>query len=172
MSFELGDATDLPVPDNSYDVAVAKQVYQFVAGTEIALAELRRVLKPGGRAVVIEKDIDARVIHSSDRDRMNRANEVYCDAVQHPHLGSAPVSLLPAAGLLVEEVKPRAIVHTEINEQGERGIEVQRGFLESSELFDQSEIEAWEQDLRNLNARGEFLSCGTQFLHVARNPTQ
>lgn len=170
VSFERGDATDLPVPDDSYDVAVAKEVYQFVPDVETALNELQRILVPGGRAAVVTKDVDARVIHSSDRDRMRRAKEAYVDAVLHPHLGSSLVSSLPEAGLTVEEIEPRPDVHTEINEQVERGIEVQRAFMEADESFEQSEIEEWERDLRELDEAGEFLSCGTQFLYIARNP--
>lgn len=168
VSFEQADATDLPMPGESYDVAVAKQVYQFVPDIDSALHELQRILKPGGRAAVIEKDVDARVIHASDRDRMQRASEVYRDAVLHPHLGSRLISSFPDAGLTVEDVEPRANVHTEINDQVERGIEVQREFMEADESFDQSEIEAWEQDLRALDDAGEFLACGTQFLYIVR----
>ena len=169
VSFADGDATDLPVPDNSYDVAVAKQVYQFVDDVETALSELRRVLKPNGRAAVVEKDVDGWVMHSSNRDRMRRVKEAYADALPRSRLGSELVSLLPAVGLTVDVIKPRASAHTEINEQVERGIDVQRDFLEADGSFEQSEIEAWEQDLRDLDADGEFLSCGTQFLHIASN---
>lgn len=166
VSFEYGDATDIPVPDERYDVAVAKQVYQFIPDVDTALDELRRVLKPGGRAAVMEKDFGAMVMHSSDRDRMRRAAEVYRDATLHPHLGTRLVSALPEAGLPVEAIEPRPSMHTEIDAQVERGIEVQRKFMEADESFDQSEIEAWEQNLRNLNDDGEFLSCGTQFLYI------
>lgn len=36
--------------------------------------------------------------------------------------------------------------------------------------FDQTDIEAWERDLRDLNKAGEFFSCGIQFLYLARKP--
>lgn len=47
-----GDATALPVAAVSVDVALCQQVLQFVADPAAALAELHRVLVPGGRVGV------------------------------------------------------------------------------------------------------------------------
>lgn len=170
VSFERGDATDLPVPDDSYDAAVAKQVYQFVPDVAAAVDELARVLEPGGRAVVLEKDLDSRVFHSSDRDRMQRSLETYRNTVRHPHLGSRLPAMLQDAGLVVEDVEPKATVHTEINDRVERGLAVQRDFMADDDAFDEDEIDAWERDLRALDDAGRFLFCGTQFRYRARKP--
>jgi SAM-dependent methyltransferase len=47
-TFVEGSATALPVPDVAVDAAVAGLVLNFVGDVEAALAELRRVLVPGG----------------------------------------------------------------------------------------------------------------------------
>jgi len=44
-----GDAARLPVRDGSFDVAFAASVWQFLGYESEALAEWRRVLRPGGR---------------------------------------------------------------------------------------------------------------------------
>lgn len=51
-SLALADARALPFPDASFDVALASEVIEHVPETGRFLAELRRVLKPGGRAVL------------------------------------------------------------------------------------------------------------------------
>ena len=46
--FQVGDATDLPFEDNSFDAAHTHAVLMHVPDTEKALSEIMRVLKPGG----------------------------------------------------------------------------------------------------------------------------
>lgn len=170
VTFELGDATAIPIAEGSFDVAVAKQVYQFVPDVESAVDELHRVLAPGGRAAVVESDVDAMVFNTSDRDRMRRALVAYREQSRHPHLGSRLTGILQDAGLTVERVEPHTWIHQEIDERVEIAIAAHRRFMENDDSFDAAEIDAWERDLRELDATGEFFSAATQFLHLARKP--
>lgn len=167
VSFQQGDITDLPVADESHDLAIAKQVFYAVSDVEAALEELARVVKPGGRVAATAVDRRAHITHTPT-DRMERADEVYRSRMSERQLGTRLVGLLPEAGLTVEEVLPRAKTQTELNDQVEHGIEVQRGFLEASDAFDDEEVDAWEQELRELAEAGQFLSCSTTFLYIAR----
>lgn len=168
VTLEQGDATDLPIADASYDAAVTKQVYQFIDDIDAAMGELHRVLRPGGRAAVVEGDVDAQVIYSSNRTRTKRASEAVRDARPTPHLGSRLTSYLNDVGLTVEHIEPKPTLHTEINERVAQGIEARREILEADESFDQSEIEAWEQDLRDLDEAGEAFIFMPQFVYIAR----
>lgn len=56
VSILPGLADDLPLPAGSVDVAHARWAYFFGPGCEPGLAELDRVLRPGGTAFVIDND--------------------------------------------------------------------------------------------------------------------
>lgn len=51
-----GLAQELPIPDDSVDVVHARWAYFFGPGCEPGLAELKRVVRPGGTALIIDND--------------------------------------------------------------------------------------------------------------------
>lgn len=56
--FQSGDAQDLPFPDNSFDALVCGYGILHVPDPEMALGEMLRVLKRGGRAALSSWDIE------------------------------------------------------------------------------------------------------------------
>ena len=52
VSFEVGDATALDLPDDSFDGAITRFSLHHIPGPIRVLEEMRRVLKPGGYVVV------------------------------------------------------------------------------------------------------------------------
>lgn len=49
ITWTEGDAEELPYPDATFDVVVSQFGHMFAPRPELAVAEMRRVLKPGGR---------------------------------------------------------------------------------------------------------------------------
>src|SRR6185312_12871170 len=93
-----GDALSLPVEDGSFDAAVSTQVYEYVADIGGAFAEVRRVLRPGGRLLILDTDWDSIVWHSSDDARMERVLRAWDEHLAHPRLPRVLPSLLRDAG--------------------------------------------------------------------------
>jgi demethylmenaquinone methyltransferase/2-methoxy-6-polyprenyl-1,4-benzoquinol methylase len=54
VSFVVGDACALPFPDQSFDAATMAFGLRNIGDRQRALDELARVLRPGGRAVILE----------------------------------------------------------------------------------------------------------------------
>ena len=105
------DVTALPFGDGVFDAAVSAQVYEFVSDITLALGELRRVLKPGGRAIIIDTDWESCVWHSSDDARMRRVLACWDTHCPHPHLPRELAPHLRAAGFTVTSVGVIPIVN-------------------------------------------------------------
>lgn len=52
IEWRVGNAMELPFADGSFELVISQQMLQFVPDREAAVREMRRVLAPGGRAVV------------------------------------------------------------------------------------------------------------------------
>ncbi|KAF0186645.1 MAG: methyltransferase domain-containing protein [Hyphomonadaceae bacterium] len=98
-------ATALALPDAHFDAAVSTQVYEYVADMPRALSELRRVLKPGGRALILDTDWRSIVWHASDQALMERVLVCWDGHLHDPHLPAHLGPLLRAAGFVVRRVK-------------------------------------------------------------------
>lgn len=97
------EATRLPFPDEAFDVALATQVYEFVPDLDAALGELRRVLRPGGRAAIIDTDWHTLALHTADPDRMRRVLEAWDEHVTDPELPRKLDARLRGTGFAVLE---------------------------------------------------------------------
>jgi ubiquinone/menaquinone biosynthesis C-methylase UbiE len=170
VGFHQGDAVDLPFPDNSFDAAVATQVYEYVADIPRALSELARVLRPGGRAVIVDTDWDTIVWHSSDLPRMRRVLAAWDEHLADPYL---PRTLRPAlrqAGFAT----PRTEVVTTLNlawdgySQGLAGLIA--AFVPGRLDLTESDATAWTDDLRRLGEDGRYFFSLDQYLFVATKP--
>ena len=63
-TFEVGDACAMAVPDQSFDHAMSLLVLQFVPQAERAVAEMRRVTRPGGAVAAATWDAHGGVVWS------------------------------------------------------------------------------------------------------------
>jgi ubiquinone/menaquinone biosynthesis C-methylase UbiE len=62
-SFETGDAFDLGLPKASFDFAVCRHLFQAVPRPERIAAQMKRVLKRGGRIHLIVEDYSLMLFH-------------------------------------------------------------------------------------------------------------
>ena len=63
-----GDATRLPVEDRSIDVVISNGVLNLVPQQQRAIADIARVLKPGGRVLIADIVIGEPLPDSALRD--------------------------------------------------------------------------------------------------------
>jgi ubiquinone/menaquinone biosynthesis C-methylase UbiE len=161
--------TELPFADGAFDAACATQVYEFVQELPAALGELRRVLRAGGRALILDTDWDTLVWHSSEPARMQRVLDGWRRRVAHQHLPRTLGRLLREAGLELEDVHTYAIFDTEGREGSYSARQIEH-LGASAEGVGADDVAAWAADLRGLAAAGEYFFSLNRYVFIARNP--
>jgi ubiquinone/menaquinone biosynthesis C-methylase UbiE len=151
-TFLKGDAGALPFADQSFDAAVAVQVYEYVADMRSALGEAHRVLRPGGRLLVVDTDWDSVVWRSGDPARMRRVLAAWDDHLVDPHLPRTLTGLLLDAGFAVVERSVLPILNAGYGEQTFSAgvLRLIADFVPGHRGVTEAEAQAWADDLTSL----------------------
>ncbi|MBD8870583.1 methyltransferase domain-containing protein [Nocardioides donggukensis] len=111
VEFVDGSAGDLPLPDGGTDLVWCERVLQHVDDPQAALVEIARVLRPGGRALVLDADHETRVHSDVDPDVAAAINRSFMGQVANPRSARRVPRLAMTAGLLVDpDVGSSAVV--------------------------------------------------------------
>lgn len=172
VEFRDADVTELPFDDATFDCAVSTQVYEYVPDVARALGELARVLRPGGRAVILDSDFGSLVCHSLDEARTRRILAAYDHHVADPHMPRTLGPKLRAASLDVvrREVVPLFNPEGHANTYAFGLIDFIRAFVIGRDGITAEEADAWVAELHDLAQRGEFFFSLNRYLFVARKP--
>jgi ubiquinone/menaquinone biosynthesis C-methylase UbiE len=72
IAFETCTAESLPYPDASFDGAIAARLLLHAAEPEAVIREMKRVVKTGGRVIVMDWDFDTVTVDYPDRELTRR----------------------------------------------------------------------------------------------------
>ena len=169
VTFKEGDAAALPVASGTYDAALSVQVLEYVEDVQGALAEIHRVLRPGGRVVIWDVDWSTVSWYSADPARMARMLELWDGHLSHPALPQTLGVRLRDAGFHEVSAVGHPFVADDLEPETYIGAifpllhEYVAGTDESAAV----EAEVWAAEQRDLNERGAFFFSVTQFCFSA-----
>ncbi|MEX2248226.1 MAG: class I SAM-dependent methyltransferase [Parvibaculum sp.] len=167
-----GDAGVLKFPDASFDAVVSTQVYEYVADMPKALAELHRVLRPGGRALVLDTDWRSVVWHSSDEARMGRVLACWDGHLVDPHLPAKLGPLFRQAGFTVArvEIVPMLAAHWQPVSYAAGIMRAIHGYARGNGAkhgMSEADVQGWYDDQLRLIERGEFFFSVNRYAFLA-----
>ncbi|MEU9211825.1 methyltransferase domain-containing protein [Streptomyces sp. NPDC048415] len=108
--FVDGDALTLPVPDASVDVVWCERVLQHLVEPDKAVAEIARVLRPGGRVALLDTDWATTILHPGDPETVAALMSGALSAAADPYSGRKLVGRLSAAGLVIDDRGSQALL--------------------------------------------------------------
>ena len=172
VGLQQGSITRLPFEDASFDALSCAQVLLYVDDLEAALAEFRRVLRPGGRVAIIETDWDGAVIHSDDRDLTRRILDGWGPAVNNPYLPGRLRPLLAEAGFANRRVEAIPLLNAGYTEHSFSASMLQN-FARTARRqgsVTAAEADAWVAGIEALRERDAYFFCVNRFLFTAVKP--
>ncbi|MFQ6327714.1 methyltransferase domain-containing protein [Nocardia sp. CWNU-33] len=108
--FHSGDAYGLPFGADSFDAALCERVFQHLTAPIRAANEIARVLRPGGRVVVVDSDWGTAIVHPGNRQVVREVVDTLLSATTNPLSGRLLPGLLTKAGLVIDEIGSHALV--------------------------------------------------------------
>ncbi|MFC6019988.1 methyltransferase domain-containing protein [Plantactinospora solaniradicis] len=169
VTVRSGDAHALPLDDASIDRARTDRVLQHLADPRQALAELRRVVRPGGLVALAEPDWDTLAIDAPDSaTSRGYTRYIVSDVVRNADIGRQLGRLLTDAGFEVASIEATVAMfhdYQAANDILRMPAVVQRAW--QSGALDENTARAWLTSLTN----GPFLAAFTFFTAIGRVPT-
>jgi ubiquinone/menaquinone biosynthesis C-methylase UbiE len=171
VEFRTGSVYELPFADASFDGARADRTFLHLAEPEKALSEIVRVLKPGGRLAVQDRDIGTRTIDAPDRAVTRKITDFWCDTFLGGWIGRKLPRLFEQAGLVDTTIESVTVIDRDFeafNLQYDLRRVVQRAT--EAGAVGEAEGRAWLAAMEGQAKQGYFLSTVTSFIIGGRKP--
>lgn len=169
--FQVADASALPFADGSFHACRADRVFQHLARREQALAELIRVLQPGGRLVCIDPDWETLVFDLPDRQLTRKVCAAICDRVKNGWAAHQMARMAADAGLVELAVRPvTSILNDLVLARAVLEMDVALQELEERGVLSAEELRRWWALLEEVNGAGRFFGAMTGFITFAKKP--
>ncbi|WP_214368976.1 methyltransferase domain-containing protein [Pseudonocardia sp. H11422] len=169
VHIDAGDAAALPYPDATFDAGVSTQVYEYVSDIPGALAELRRVLRPGGRALILDTDWDSLVWNVADRERHARILSAWEEHLVYPYLPRRLARLLGEAGFRVTQQRVLPLFNPALTPDAFSAnlMELIASFVVDRQGLTRADADDWLADLQARGDDGEYFFSINRYLFLA-----
>lgn len=172
-SFQEADATDLPFADHSFDAVVSTQVYEYVTDITKALSEAYRIVKPGGRILILDTNWDSLVINVRNRGRHQKVLAAWEEHLAEPNLPAKLAPLLKRAGFQItsREVFPLLNTEYQANTYSNMILPMIAKFVVDRQDLTKDDAQAWHDEIKQLNSEDSFFFSLNRYLFQAIRPS-
>jgi len=170
VHFEHEDVARLRHADGAFDIALATQVYEYLPDVDQALRELRRVVRPGGRVLLVDTDWESAVWASRDDARMRQVLETWNQHIPWPQLPRQLQQRLLRAGFTDIEVEVMPLLNTRFDRQtySVGMLEVIGAFVRGRGECTAQMVEDWQADVCSMDEHTGYFFSLNRYVFSAR----
>ena len=161
VELRVGSALALPYADGVFDAVATIQVLEYLEEVPLALAEMYRVLKPGGRFINFATIWGALFWNSSQPALTSQILKAWDEHAPYPNLPAVLRALLIKAGFSTVNQRAVSLLNTTYDTAAYSYWLAQliTAFVVERHLVPQDAAEQWLEDLAETARRNEYLFC-------------
>ena len=167
VALRQGSATALPLDDAAFDFVTCVQVLLYVDDVALALDEMRRVLRPGGRVYVMETDWRSAVLNCDDPGTADSVFGAWDKTVSSPNLPIRLQALLSQARFRDVAVQVVPLLSTTMDEYAGAMLKQLAREACTQGVMSRDQADRWWAQLKALDKAGEFFFCVNRFAFSA-----
>ena len=165
----VGDAVKLPYGDAQFTALYGVQVFEYVVKLDDALREIYRVLRPGGRMVILATNWSSVVWHSEQPARMERVLAAFAAHAPYPDLPAILPAKLRQSGMTAIRQTPVPVLNNSYHANSfsywlARNI---RPFVLGRQAVTPDEADAWLREFEELEQKGSYFFSSTPIVTEA-----
>jgi SAM-dependent methyltransferase len=167
------DAQRLPFEDGSFDAAHVERVLIHVPDADLAIREMRRVVRPNGWVVAAEPDnMGVRIDHPLDPEGMSILTDTEMRQMQHPSMGLELNRRFAIADLHDREIIPMVDFDGTYDDSAAEVDRATMALAVADGKITPERGEAVIAYLLEAGARGEYAWLGTMVIAAGRVPAE
>jgi len=158
VTFVTGDGAHLPFRDASFQRVFSADTLEWISSPLRAIAELKRVLAPGGQALLVHTDFEMQAFEGGDPVLTREITHRFTHSGPDGRIGRRLGVLAREAGFQNIETQ----VYTLVNERYEPGCYAHRlselmvSWLRQKKLMPARTLQGWRESLAAAAAEGRF----------------
>lgn len=168
----VANAVELPYADATFDVIYAAKVLEYIPSIDSALAEIKRVLRPGGKAAIVATNWSSLQWYSKHPERMKPFMVIVDQHAPYPNLPAELPARLHSLDLSVIRQKPIPVHNRSYNENSYSYYfaRMLKMAAQNRGLASAEEAQTWLDDFEELEQENSYFFSSSTFLTEAQKP--